>query len=77
MSAATSPQSLKPAASLPRKWYQSRAWVTVLGLAKLGLTVLFASLAIDSGSLWQWLVAFIFLFGVIGDLIQVVRYKRS
>lgn len=51
--------------------------MAAFGLIELGLTVLLVLLAIDSGALWQWLLAAILLFAAIGNLIQLVQKHKK
>jgi uncharacterized membrane protein len=58
-------------------WFQTRTGSLVLAAIKLGLVVFFASLAINSGSLWQWLLALIFLFSMIGDFVNAKKAHKK
>lgn len=55
------------------KWHKTRLGHLVFGLVELGLAYLFASLAIDSGSLWQWALAIIFAVGFLNNSIRLIR----
>jgi hypothetical protein len=43
----------------------------VFGLVELGAAYLLASLAINSGSLWQWTIGFVFLFGFLQNMARI------
>jgi len=58
------------------KWHKTKVGHLVFGLAELGLAYLFASLAINSGSLWQYALAFILLFGAIQNFIKIFRLLK-
>jgi hypothetical protein len=65
------------------KWHTTKAGLLVFGLVELALAYGFASLAIDRGSLWYYLLTLIFLVGslrnltkLIGVLFHVSRPKR-
>lgn len=64
-------------------WHKTRLGLLVFGLIELGLAYGFASLAINRGNLWYYLLALIFLVGalhnftkLIGVLFHVSRPKR-
>jgi len=58
---------------LMRKW-----WVLLVGAAIfLGLAYGFASLAIDSGSLWQYAVSIIFLVWAVKYVVRGARLAFS
>lgn len=54
-------------------WQESRVGLVVIILLDLFLTYVFASLAIDTGSLLQYFIAFIFLGLTIGQSVKLVR----
>jgi len=54
------------------KFHKTRLGYLVFGLLELGLAYIFATLAIDSGSLWQWVLAIIFLFGFLQNFVRMV-----
>ena len=58
---------------LMRKWWMLLA----LAIAFLGLSYGFVSLAIDSGSLWQYAVGIIFLIWAVKYIIQGTRLAFS
>ena len=57
-------------------WHKTRLGHLVFGLVELGLAYLFASLAIDSGSLWHWALAIIFAVGFLQNLVRMVLVKK-
>ncbi len=65
------------------RWHKTRTGLLVSGLLELGLAYGFASLAIDRGNLWWYLLTLVFLVGalqnlftLIGVLFHVSRPKR-
>jgi hypothetical protein len=48
----------------------------VFAAAKIALSYLFISLAINSGSLWQYTVAFVLAVSGIADIITVFKHIR-
>jgi len=66
------------------KWHKTRLGLLVFGLAELVVAYGFASLAIDHGNLWWYLLALIFLFGGLRNLFKLIgtflnhgKYKTS
>lgn len=59
------------------KWHKTRVGHLVFGLVELGLAYLFASLAINSGNLWQWALAIIFVVGFFQNLVRLIRLAIS
>lgn len=59
------------------KWHKTKPGHTLFGLIELGLAYLFASLAIDSGQLWQYAVAILLLFGGIRNLVRVFTADKN
>lgn len=59
------------------KWHKTRLGHLVFGLVELGLAYLFASLAINSGSLWQWTLAFIFTVGFFQNVVRMVLWRAK
>jgi membrane protein YdbS with pleckstrin-like domain len=53
-------------------WYGRLAWA----LVDLVIAVIFGSLAIDSGTLWQWGIAVLFLLNGIYNLIRCIQKLR-
>lgn len=58
------------------KWHKTRLGHLVFGLVELGLAYLFASLAINSGSLWQWALTIILAAGFLRNLIQMMLVPK-
>jgi len=59
------------------KFHRTRVGYLVFGLVELGLAYLVASLAIDSGSLWEWALAFILLFGCLQNLARIPGARQK
>jgi len=59
------------------KFHKTRPGFAVFGLVELGLVYIFASLAINSGSVWQWLLAIIFLFGSLQNLVRMMVVHKK
>ncbi len=53
------------------KWHKTRAGHLVLALAELALAYAFASLAINSGSLWQWALVLLLVVGFLRNFIRL------
>jgi hypothetical protein len=45
------------------KFHKTRLGYLVFGLVELGISYLLANAALGSGDWWEWLLAFVFLFG--------------
>ena len=54
------------------KFHKTKPGYLVFGLVELGLWYLFASLAINSGSLWEWTLAVILFIGLLQNLIKLM-----
>lgn len=54
------------------KFRKTRLGHLIFGLVELGLSYLFVSLAISSGNLWEYLLAIIFLFGFLQNLVRML-----
>jgi hypothetical protein len=52
------------------KWHQTREGLLSFTLIEAGLAYAFASLAINSGSLWQWLLAIMLAIGSIQNFVK-------
>lgn len=52
------------------KWHQTREGLISFTLIEAGLAYVFASLAIDSGSLWQWLLAIVLAIGSVQNFVK-------
>jgi hypothetical protein len=59
------------------KWHHTRSGHLIFGLAELGLAYLFISLAINSGSLWQYALAIIFFAGSIQNLVRIFKTAKN
>jgi hypothetical protein len=60
-------------------FHRTRAGYLVFGLAELALAYLFFSLAVNSGSLWQWGLAIILFIGFLqnfGRLIGTLKHGK-
>ncbi len=53
-------------------WHQTRLGLLVFGLIELAIAYGFASLAIDRGNLWWYLLALIFLVGALQNLFKLI-----
>lgn len=54
------------------KWHQTKLGLLIFGLIELAIAYGFASLAIDSGSLWWYLLTLIFLVGALQNLLKLI-----
>lgn len=54
------------------KWHQTKLGLLVFGLAELAITYGFATLAIDRGNLWWYLLALIFLIGSLQNFTKLI-----
>jgi hypothetical protein len=54
-------------------WHKTKTGYAVFGVAELGLAYVLASLAINSGSLWQYALTFILAYGGARNLVKVFR----
>ena len=59
------------------RWYNTRPSLVVFGLIKLGLSYLLVSLAINSGSLWEYALAIFFLIAGLSDLIRSLKASKK
>lgn len=55
------------------KWHTTKTGLLVFGLVELALVYLFASLAIDRGNLWYYLLALICLAGTLQNFTRLIR----
>jgi hypothetical protein len=55
-----------------KTWHETKTGLLVFGLAELLIAYIFASLAIDSGSLWFYLLTLIFAVGAAQNLFKLV-----
>jgi hypothetical protein len=54
------------------KWHQTKPGLLVFALVELAVTYGFASLAIDRGNLWWYLLTLIFLVGTLQNLFKLI-----
>jgi hypothetical protein len=54
------------------KWHKTRIGLLVFGLVELAAAYGFASWAIDSGSLWDWLFTILFFVGGVQNLVKLI-----
>lgn len=54
------------------RFHQSRPGYLIFGLAELCLAYAFASLAENSGSLWEWTLVLILLVGVAQNFVRLI-----
>lgn len=53
------------------KFHKTRAGHLVFGIVELAIAYGFASLAINSGAWWQWLLTLVFLVGALRNLVKL------
>ena len=56
-------------------WKQTRKGLVISGVAEVILFYVFASLAVDSGSIWHYILAAIFLVGAIVSVTKAIHYR--
>lgn len=54
------------------RWHKTKLGYAVSGLVELAITYGFASLAINSGAWWQYLLALIFLIGTLQNFVKLI-----
>ena len=54
------------------RWHQTNLGLVVFALAELAIAYGFASLAIDRGSLWYYILALIFVVGFLQNVIKLI-----
>jgi hypothetical protein len=54
-------------------WHQTRVGLAVFLVLEVGLIYGFASLAIDRGSLWYYLLTMLFVVGALQNLYKLIR----
>jgi hypothetical protein len=54
------------------KWHQTKSGLFVFGIAELAIAYGFASLAIDRGSLWWYLLTLIFFVGALRNIFNLI-----
>jgi hypothetical protein len=55
------------------KWHKTKLGNLFFALFELAVAYLFASLAIDSGSLWQYAVAILLFIGAIQNFVRIFK----
>lgn len=55
------------------KFHKTKAAYAVFALVELALSYLFASLAVDSGNLWQWALAIVLFVGFAQNFVKLIR----
>lgn len=58
-------------------WHKTKTGFLIFGLVELGLAYLFASLAIDTGNLWYYVLTLGFLFAGLSNLIRIVTVRKK
>jgi hypothetical protein len=58
------------------KWHKSKTGHFLFGLVELAIFYGFASWAIDSGQLWQYAFALVFLFGALQNLVKAFKSHK-
>lgn len=59
------------------RWHKTRLGYLVFGFVELAVTYVFVSLAIDSGSLWEYILAIVFLFGTVQNLVRALWMHKK
>jgi hypothetical protein len=59
------------------KWHKTKLGNLFFALFELTVAYLFASLAIDSGSLWQYAVAILLFIGAIQNFVRIFRTPKA
>ena len=54
------------------RWHKTKIGFVVFALVELALAYLFASLAINSGSIWQWLLTLVLLLGTGQNIVRLL-----
>lgn len=60
-----------------RTWHRTRVGHVAFALGELALAYAFASLAVNSGSLWQWALALVSAAGFLRNLLLSVLPSRG
>ena len=53
-------------------WHKTKPGLFVFGLAELAIAYGFASLSIDRGNLWWYLLTLIFLIGALQNFVKLI-----
>ncbi len=56
-----------------KQWHKTRMGLAVFALIEAALCYLFATIAIDTGSLISWTLAFFLLFGTLANGFQLLK----
>jgi hypothetical protein len=59
------------------KWHRTSLGHFTFGIAELLIAYGFASWAIDTGELWQYALALLFLFGGLRNLFRIFRKQNN
>lgn len=54
------------------RWHRRRLGLLVFGLVELGIAYGFASLSIDRGNFWWYLLTLVFLVGALQNLFKLI-----
>lgn len=54
-------------------WHQTRWGFLTFGAVELAATYVIASLAINSGALWEYVLGILFLIGGIRNMVKLIR----
>lgn len=54
------------------KWHQAKLGLLFFAIVELAVTYGFASLAIDRGNLWWYILALIFLIGSLQNFVKLI-----
>lgn len=54
------------------QWHKTKTGYAVFGLVELGIAYGFASLSIDRGNLWWYLLTLVFLVGALRNFFAVI-----
>lgn len=59
------------------KFHKTRLGYFVFGLVEVILAYVFISWALNDGNLWDYLLAFVFLFGFLQNLVRMVLVHKK
>jgi hypothetical protein len=54
-------------------WHQTRWGLLTFGTSELVATYIFASLAINSGALWEYILGIVLLAGSVRNIVKFIR----
>lgn len=60
-----------------QKFHKTRLGYLIFGLVELSLAYLLSLLALGSGDLWEWVLAFIFLFGFLQNFVRMLAVHKK